>query len=203
MAKKKNVEENGVELMPKFKESLRSRMKNWAVVGFLVGLFAALSVLQIPGCDGGLTEGLLIGAGGSAAAGEAIKLAEKRKVELAVEILDLRKKLEEATTEEEKSKLEEDLAAAHQKLSDVELGELVATKIQEGLGRDFRTGDPEGQASNIQWAVQGFLAIWVTMLKRRQWAQDKGIARFEGENSPAVAKKLHDNIKEYRKKLIA
>ena len=203
MAKKKIVEENGVEKMLKFKESIRSRMKNWVVVGFLVGLFAALSALQIPGCDGGLTEGMLIGAGGSAAAGEAVKLAEKRKVELAVEILDLRKKLEEVVTEEEKSKLEEDLSAAHKKLSDVELGELVATKIQEGFGRDFRTGDPEGQASNIQWAVQGFLAIWVTMLKRRQWAQDKGIARFEGENSPAVAKKLHDNIKEYRKKLIA
>jgi len=111
-------------------------------------ILVCLAVL-VCGCDGGLTEGILIGAGGSAAASETQRLTEQKKTALVAEIVKLRGALDIAEGQvnpAEKAALEAKLVELEKKQSQVEMADLVATLVKTTIERDWGEKPTEGEA---------------------------------------------------------
>lgn len=159
--------------------------------------------LLCAGCSGGFTEGLLIGGGSSVAVTEGQQLAQARKGELIAEIVELRAERENATEPEEIRQLEQKLAAAEKQKMVADIAETASNIALEGLQKDWGTKDPQKQQDNMKWiyGLAGTLLFGGNELRKRK-GLEKGVQRLESEAVPEEAKRIHDTVKGYTKRLI-
>jgi len=109
-------------------------------------VFWVILAVLLSGCDGGMMEGILIGAGTSTVATEGQALAEQKKSALVAEIVKLRSALEIAQEDPaEKAVLEAKLVELEKKQSQVEMTDLVSSLVKETIQRDWGSKPMEGQ----------------------------------------------------------
>jgi hypothetical protein len=163
-----------------------------------------MMVVCLTGCEQGLVEGILIGAGTSKVASEGQKLAQQEKAALVEKILELRQQLENTEDPNEMAVLKNKLQSYEKQKEIADITAAVADKVNEGLQKDWATTDPQKQEENYEWiaGTAGAALLWL-LQKRKNSALVKGISRIESEADPEKAKEIHDTIKHYTNKIIA
>ncbi len=177
-------------------------MKKFLSIGLIIGFCTCLALMNMQGCEGGLGTGMLIGAGSSAAVSTYSNYAQKTKTELVAELVDTKAKLEKATDINEITALNAKLSSLESRKESIDLGESIATKVQEGLTRDWKSPDPVTQQDNWKWAIDAALAGLFGLMYRKNKAVTKGVAKFSAQADPAMAEKIFQDIKHYDGKII-
>lgn len=162
-----------------------------------------VACLLCAGCSGGFTEGILIGGGSSVAVTEGQKLAQAKKSELVAEIVQLRVEQENAIDPDEIKQLEARLATAEKQKMIADVAETASNIALEGLQKDWGTKDPQKQQENMMWVygLVGSLLFGGNELRKRK-GFEKGVQRLESEASPEEAKRIHDTVKHYTKRIV-
>lgn len=177
-------------------------MKRFLGMGLIIGFCMCLAMINFQGCDMGLGTGMLIGAGSSAAVGTYSSYAQKTKTELVAELVDTKAKLDAATDINEIAALNAKLSNLESRKESIDLGESIATKVQEGLVRDWKSPDPLTQQDNWKWAIDAALAGLFGLMYRKKTAIAKGVAKFSAQAEPATAEKIYQDIKHYDGRII-
>jgi len=177
-------------------------MKKFLGTGLIIGFCMCLAMLNFQGCDMGLGTGMLIGAGSSAAVGTYSSYAQKTKTELVAELVDTKARLAQATDINEITALNAKIDNLEGRKESIDLGDSIATKVQEGLARDWKSSDPLTQQDNWKWAIDAALAGLFGLMYRKNKAITKGVAKFSAQAEPSTAEKIYQDIKHYDGKII-
>lgn len=160
-----------------------------------VTIVTILPVLAIvSGCGDPLMEGVAIGLGTSTATQEAQEMAEQSKASLVAKILELQQALESAASPEEVAIIKAQLADAQQKQQIVAITETVASKVREGVERDW---DKPASPDNLAW-ILGSVATVLGGVAGKKTLDDKkkaaAIARAKIASKPPGEQELYQAL---------
>lgn len=181
-----------IEFLKCLHKLLRKQVKK-AIILLILPVMLSLS------CDGGLVDGILIGAGSGKALTEAQKLAEQKKTALIAEILTLREQLDSTTDPIEVAALQERLAGAEQKQQITQLTDSIATQVKAGLERDWGERPAQGGegASNLTYLLGAAATIAASYAGKKTYEvakKDRQIAAVKIAAKPDTERRVYESI---------